>query len=466
MPTVRIPYHYRDAFLPFHLRTQRDAVLVCHRRAGKTVALCNELQLRCLGLTDLSGRPHAPPRFAFFYPTRVRAKDIAWPYLKYYAKNIPGHRVIESELAIEYANGGRVTLYGADNSRGVGLWLDGVVYDECDDIPQKAIGDIEPTLMDYGGWSVFAGMLRGRHNLWKRYEANRGKPGWFTLLMRASESGIYPDHELVRLREKMGEAAFEMQLECNPNASIANSIYGKQMDELRRLNRIAPQTIEKGVPLFFFADIGHSLTGDDWSWWGIQLIGRDILVHKYFACTGEPPAYYAAKILAYEAATGIRVTGVYLPHDGSRKDRQGRSAVDDLEAAGLSGRVRVVPRTPNIWDSINDLRVLMPRMYFDSVGCGEAWTLGEMEMPSGIDCLDFYTKKIEAQTGLIREEPVHNQYSHGADALRTFSEAYTSRLLEGTSEYAHAGKVASITISREHMPERVRLGAKRLTITR
>ena len=47
--------------------------------------------------------------------------------------------------------------------------------------------------------------------------------------------------------------------------------------------------------------------------------------------------------------------------------------------------------------------------------------MGEMEMPSGLDCLDFYTKKEEATTGLIKDVPVHNQYSHGADALRTFA---------------------------------------------
>jgi hypothetical protein len=133
----------------------------------------------------------------------------------------------------------------------------------------------------------------------------------------------------------------------------------------------------------------------------------------------------------------VRCNAVYLPHDGAVKDRNGRSAVDDLEAAGLRGRVRVVPRTPNVWDSINDLRVLLGRMYIDLEGCSEPWTLGEMEMPSGIDCLDFYTKKIEAQTGMITETPVHNQYSHGADAMRTFSEAYAKGMLPGTSEYAH-----------------------------
>ena len=74
---VTIPYSARAAFIPFHQRTERDAVLVCHRRAGKTVALVIELILRALANT----RKQPAPQYAFFYPTWKRAKDIAWPYL-------------------------------------------------------------------------------------------------------------------------------------------------------------------------------------------------------------------------------------------------------------------------------------------------------------------------------------------------------------------------------------------------
>jgi len=443
--TVTIPYKPRAAFIPFHARTEREGVMVCHRRAGKTVAICNDAQRRCMQLA----RQFPPARIAWFYPTRVRAKDIAWPYLKYYSSKVHGARPIESELAIEYAHGGRVTLYGADNSRGVGLWLDGAYYDEADEIPQKVIAEVAPTLSDYKGFSVYAGMLKGRYNLWKRYEAMHGKAGVFALMMRASESGIISPDELERLRMTMGEAAFEMQMECNPNAAIANAIYGVQMDAMRKEGRICKLAVDPTVPLDFFFDIGHSMTGDDWTVWAVQLQGRDILFQSYYARTGEIPAHYAAKCIEIAEQAGVHVGTVYLPHDGARKDRQGRTAVDDLQAAGIK-RVKVVPRTPNIWDSINNLRALLPRVYIEQEACGQPWTLGEQEMPSGIDCLDFYTKKIEAQTGMITEVPVHNQYSHGADAARTFSEAYAQGMLEGTSVVAEAFPRQHIRISRTH----------------
>lgn len=435
MSEVVIPYTPRAAFLPFHARTEQEAVIVAHRRMGKTVAIANDGQKRAL----LNPRKTPPPRYAWFYPSRVRAKDIAWGYLKYFSKPIPGVRHIESELAVEYPNGARFTLYGADNARGVGLYLDGVYYDEADEIPRATIADVAPALADRSGFAVYAGMLKGRYNLWKRYQEAVGKPGIFTMLARASETGIIAQHELDRLRITMGEAAYEMQLECNANASIANAIYGEQMDKLRRENRLKPLAIEPTVPLDFFFDIGHSLSGDDWTMWGIQMDWRDILLQRYYARTGQIPAHYAAKCIEYWQEADVPQGTVYLPHDGARQDRQGRSARDDLLAAGIK-RVKIVPRTPNLWDSINDVRAMLPRVLINSTHCNEGWVLGEMDMPSGVDCLDYYTKKEEASTGMILDVPVHNQFSHGADALRTFSEAAKQGMLDGVSSIAKDGR--------------------------
>lgn len=440
---VIIPYTPRGAFLPFHARTEQEAVIVAHRRMGKTVAIANDGQKRAL----MNPRKTPPPRYAWFYPSRVRAKDIAWGYLKYFSKPIPGVRHIESELAVEYPNGARFTLYGADNARGVGLYLDGVYYDEADEIPRSTIADVAPALADRSGFAVYAGMLKGRYNLWKRYQEALGKPGIYTMLARASETGIIAQHELARLRITMGDAAYEMQLECNANASIANAIYGKEMDLMRQEGRIKLLPVDPSVPLNFFLDIGHSKSGDDWTMWGVQLAWRDILLHRYYARTGEIPAHYAAKMIEFWNEADVPQGTVYLPHDGAQKDRNGRTAGDDLKDAGIKN-IKVVPRTPNLWDSINDVRALMRRMFINAPLCSDGWVLGEMDMPSGIDCLDYYTKKVEEKSGMILDVPVHNQFSHGADSLRTFSEAHSQGLLEGASFVARENRNRPVTVIR------------------
>jgi phage terminase large subunit len=432
MPTIEIAYKPREAFKPFHARTERWAELICHRRAGKTVAAINDLQRRCLTLVLPKDQAVNPPRFAFMAPTRVRAKDIAWQYLKRFSQPIPGIKVSESELFVEYPNGGRVTIYGADNDRGMGLYLDGIVFDECDEIPPSVDDVVMPALSDRKGWTVHMGILRGRHNLWKRYEKYRGASGHFQLLLRASETGIIDPQELASLKSHMGEVAFAMQMEADTNVSIANAIYGPQMDTARREGRIGSVAFDPTVPIDFFFDIGHSIGGDDWSVWAAQMQNRDIMLQQYFAKTGELPSYYAGKCLVIANNNNLTMGTVFLPHDGSRKDRQGRTAEDDLRAAGIP-RIKIVPRTPVLWDSINHLRGLFPRLHFNSVRCGETWSLGEMEMPSGLDCCDYYTKKEDATSGLITDVPVHDQYSHGADALRTLAEAHRLGMIDGTS---------------------------------
>jgi hypothetical protein len=55
----------------FHKRKQRWSVLVCHRRAGKTVATLNDLIRGAVNEGKHEGR------YAFIFPQRNQAKETA-----------------------------------------------------------------------------------------------------------------------------------------------------------------------------------------------------------------------------------------------------------------------------------------------------------------------------------------------------------------------------------------------------
>ncbi len=130
---IPLGYQPRAAFAPFHSRRQRWSSLVCHRRAGKTVACVADLVDAALRLK----KPN--PRFAYIAPYFSQAKDVAWVYLKDMTRDIPGVEINESELRVDLPNGGRVRLYGADNpDRLRGLFLDGCVLDEFGDMTPGA----------------------------------------------------------------------------------------------------------------------------------------------------------------------------------------------------------------------------------------------------------------------------------------------------------------------------------------
>ena len=161
----------RPQFLRLHLRDERWAVAVAHRRAGKTVACVNELITRAATCALKDGR------YAYIAPQLNQAKDIAWSYLLEYSDGFePARKVNASELWVELPNNqARIRLYGADNpDRLRGIYLDGVVMDEYGDMePGLWSRVIRPLLADRGGWAIFIGTPKGKnqfHKLWAAAE--------------------------------------------------------------------------------------------------------------------------------------------------------------------------------------------------------------------------------------------------------------------------------------------------------
>src|SRR3984893_7799180 len=108
---LEIGYQARPQFRAFHARRERFACIVAHRRAGKTVACVHDLQRGAL----LSDKER--PRFAYLSPFLRQSKQVAWDYLRaaMATSRVIGASVHETELRVDYPNGGQVRLFGADN---------------------------------------------------------------------------------------------------------------------------------------------------------------------------------------------------------------------------------------------------------------------------------------------------------------------------------------------------------------
>ena len=148
-PELVIDYTPRAQFAAFHDRTERFACIVTHRRAGKTVACIHDLQLGATRSNKIR------PRFAYLSPFLKQSKTVAWDYLR--AAMAParaiGASAHETELRVDYPNGGQVRLYGADNPDALrGIYLDGVVLDEYADMDPRVWSEIHrPALADRQG---------------------------------------------------------------------------------------------------------------------------------------------------------------------------------------------------------------------------------------------------------------------------------------------------------------------------
>src|ERR1700690_3094487 len=249
-------YIARPQFLEFHARDKRWAIIVAHRRAGKTVACIMELLTRALATAKKDAR------YAYIAPFREQAKTVAWNYLKHYASAVvlnPAEDFRESDLTVRLFNGSHVRLFGADNPNALrGMYLDGVVMDEYADMRPSLWGEvIRPALSDRKGWAVFIGTPRGRNAFYDINQQGLTDPDWYGLTLRASETGILPESELLDARKTMTANQYEQEYECSFDAAMIGAVYAKELIAARkaeRITRVAYDGSRLGYPGF---DIGE-----------------------------------------------------------------------------------------------------------------------------------------------------------------------------------------------------------------
>jgi phage terminase large subunit len=395
---IVIPYAPRSQFAAFHDRTQRWSVIVAHRRAGKTVACVNELIKAALTCEKDDGR------FAYLAPYHAQAKDIAWDYLVRYSAPIPGLSVNISELRIDYPNGARVRLYGAENAERMrGLYLDGVVIDEPADIDPRVWPEIiRPALSDRQGWATWIGTPKGKNAFWELWDAAQGKPDWFAAMLKASETGLVAEQELADARQSMTPDQYEQEFECSFEAAIQGAYYGKLLNQAEKDKRIGRVPYDPALPVSTSWDLG---IGDPCAIWFIQEVGQEVRFIDYYETSGVGLDHYA-KVLRERPYS---YAAHYLPHDAEAKELgTGRTRVETLKSLGMSNII-VVP-AQSVEDGINAVRLLIPRCWYDAEKC-----------KLGLEALRQYRTEFDEKTKTFRNKPLHDWTSHAADAKRTFA---------------------------------------------
>lgn len=394
MPTeVRTGYLCRPQFVPLHMRNKRWGVCVAHVRAGKTVACINDL-------IDAAIRCNKPnPRFAYVAPYFSQAKDVAWGYLKQYTSAIPGASINESELRVDLPGGRRIRLYGSDNyERLSGIYLDGVVLDEYGDMDPRAWKEvIRARLSDRQGWAFFIGTPKGVNHFADLWEAAQKDDEWFSLTLKASETGILPASELLSARQSMDEEDYQAQYECSFSASVVGSYWGREMQKAENEGRITgvPYQPEIGVETWW--DLGV----DNMAVWCTQTVGREIHVIDHLEGEGAGlPAY--AKALHDR---GYVYTSHNAPHDArGREIGTGKTRLET--AAGLGIKFNVVPDV-GVGDGIDLARSFIARCYFD-----------RKKTEQGRSALVSYRKIWDEKRKTFHNEPYKDWATHSADAFR------------------------------------------------
>ena len=236
-------------------------------------------------------------------------------------------------------------------------------------------------------------------------------------------------------------------------AKVDGAIYGSIITRLRtegRTNHLFET--DDTAPLYVSWDLG---TKDNTSMWLIQpgCDGRYYLL-DYYSNTNRGTDFFLTKCQEWEREHKQLITCHYLPHDSSQRGRfDGLSVMQHFTERGLPAMH--VPRTSDIWQGINATRTLLRHCVFHA-RCNKP--IKDLEDPdkehlSGVNCLETYHKQTTAANGVLKDQPVHDESSHGADALRIFAEAEKQGLvgrygIRKRSKYEYGGEAYNTGLER------------------
>lgn len=391
---IEIPYKPREHQLKVHelLEGKRFAVVVAHRRFGKTVAALNHL------IREAVLNEKETPRYAYIAPTYGQAKRVAWDYLVKYTTPLGGTNNI-SELRVDFW-GRRIQLYGSDNPDSLrGQYFDGVIIDEVGDQNPKIWTDIvRPALTDRKGWCLFIGTPKGHNHFKELRDRAEKEEGWGLLEFKASETGVVDEVELKAARNEMGEDKYRQEFECSFDAAVEGSYYGQILNELEDKKHMQEIPREELSRTFTAWDLGM---GDSTSIWVAQLVGTEVRLIDYYENHGVGLDHYVKWIKDNDYLKAEHI----LPHDVRvRELGTGKSRMEMLEEAGLE--VKIAPRM-GLDDGIQAVRRLLPRCWFNVP-----------KVQTGLNCLRNYRRDYDEKRKIFYERPLHDWSSHGSDSFR------------------------------------------------
>lgn len=232
----------------------RFKVIVAGRRWGKThQALFDLLINENHGAWKLGKMENW-----FVSPTYRQSKLIAWTILKEIVFEYPQYvkQKNEAELWIEFINGSRISLKGADNEdslRGVGL--NHVVLDEFAFMRKEAWTEvIRPALSDKRGSAMFIGTPDGFNYFYELFNKGKAKQdGFNSWFFKSIDSPFIDPLEIESARKELDERTFRQEYEASFETATGRIYYS-----FDRLLNDAKEDYKKDVPLYITVDFNVS----------------------------------------------------------------------------------------------------------------------------------------------------------------------------------------------------------------
>lgn len=226
----------------------------------------------------------------------------------------------------------------------------------------------------------------------KALKLDAKQKAWY--VKKSDEQGDYMKREFPSIWTE----AFEQSME--------GAYFTEQMTRLRREGQIRDLPWESARFVDTWWDLGMN---DSTTIWFFQHIGNQMRFIDYYECSDVGIEHYAMLLRQKGYYYGTH----YWPHDGNVRDLStGKRRLETARSFGV-WPIKILPKTKSKIDSIQALRTMLPRLWFDATKCEH-----------GIRHVDNYRKTWNDRLGVWNDSPLHNAASHGVDPLLSFAENY------------------------------------------
>jgi len=359
----------------------------------------------------------------------------------------PGLRLKENKdmWYKELENGSQIWIGGLDDADRVekilGNEYSTMYFNECSQIPYHSVTTAMTRLAENKGLSLKA-----------YYDCNPPSPAHWT--HKTFIEHINPLDDTIQLKEdnyvsmlmnpcdntdNLPEGYIEDILSNLPQdkkrrfllgewvADIQGAYYEEQIALLEKSEQITAVRYDPAYEVHTWWDIGAS---DYTSIWFAQYIGREVRLIDFLQMNGKGPEYYVKEL----KARGYNYAQHNLPHDAgaSQFTLGGKTVKDQFQKMWPQQKWKAHKRTQNVAVDIYAARTFLPRCVFDKMKCYD-----------GIEALRNYRKKWDDSKDMYSDKPVHDIYSHAADAFRYLAVGYREFMGENLPPELDAGGIGS-----------------------
>ncbi len=415
MPDLRIKvphkYHPRSYQLPvFDAYKQgiKRFVEVWHRRSGKDTTALNFCICRMLERVG---------QYWHIFPTYAQGQKIIWEGFNREGMSVLDHfppELVENkdnnDLQITLVNGSIYKVVGSDKIDSlVGSNPIGLIFSEYSIQIPEAWELLAPILLENGGWAMFIYTPRGQNHGYELAEFAKKTASWHFSKRSIDEtkrdaegednSVVVSEADLDAERARgVDEDFINQEYYCSFSGFRTGSYYGKEMVKANNENRITNVPWEPRLFVFTVWDLGMS---DSTAIWFLQKTGFEFRAIDYYEAAGEGLPHYF-KVLKDKHYV---YSNHYAPHDIKvRELSTGKTRRQFSQEFGIN--FIPIPKIP-LEDGIQNVRVTLPRFYFDKTKCAK-----------GIQSLINYHREYDDKLRTYRKDPVHDESSHAADAFR------------------------------------------------